>query len=295
MQINLCRLGIGGRIMKKLLIIPLLILLSLSNAFGMDLANILLAQVDTSRMLAMHPAFLEMVAGGGAAAETSCPPYYADANVTFSWNGDHDDGVFTGCDSAGNAVLGVDDGSTTHTDYGEGGSVGLLRAQTKDITWTNTGQAYINGDAPYTVWVRVKIDGPCDNQASFWEANEQTTPADNIANLAATTTAQRFLGIFEGNNDGGVTARGEGYVDATWDDVGYSWNNDAAPTDHSANTNASWQEDVGEITFPMTQDIYEFKIGSEYKDGGDCGDTEYIYVDRFVIMSGYETALPANW
>ena len=29
-------------------------------------------------------------------AETSCPAYYQDTNVTFSWDGNHDSGVLYG-------------------------------------------------------------------------------------------------------------------------------------------------------------------------------------------------------
>jgi len=109
--------------------------------------------------------------------------------------------------------------------------------------------------------------------------------------MYATTTAERFEGYFEGNNDGGFSCRGDGYVDATWDDVGYSW--DPANADHSANVNGSWQEDLNEIQ-SMTQNIYEFRLGSAYKNTATCVGG-YIYVDRFVIISGYKQQLPTNW
>lgn len=249
---------------------------------------LLLILFSAAYTYAVSPVFLHTT----VMEENPCPAYYADTNVTYAWDGNHKSGVLYGCKNDGTAVLGTDDGSTTGTDYGENGSIGLRIAAGKNISWLNMGQFAMNGDAPYTVWVRIYVSATCDNQTEFFEATEETTPGHNNSRMNITTTANRMLGIFEGNNDGGISARGSAYTGGAWENMAYSW--DPGNADHSANTNATWEEDIDEIQ-SMTQNIYNFMIGNELFDANACGDTEYINIDRIVVISGYEAALPANW
>lgn len=275
--------------MKKLLFIPLLILLSVSGAFGMDSANMLLAEVDTSKMIAMHPAFLEMIGGGGS----SCPSWYA--SCIFSWDGDHDSGTNYACDSSGNAIEGTNSGLQIDTDNGESGSNGaLIDAVNEYLTWTDSGDQYIDDDAPQTIWMRIYVSESLDNVTSILES---TYDGDNKIYMAVHINDETF-GYYEGQNDGGSTAYTNAITAAlgTWIDVAFSWDTPAGegtPTGECSANYGGWKEDLNDLGYVMSNNLNDITLGeNDAASLGPPGVGKYVRVTQFAIVSGYETACP---
>ena len=218
----------------------------------------------------------------------SCPDYYADANVTFSWDGDHSSGTKYGCKSDGSTILGT--GSLTpNTSYGESGSYGLRLDGANHLLFATSGDAQID-DTIGTIWMRLRIDDdPAPiAEVTLFEGAVDGTVADSIFMKLATANMWGIWGDPASSiyaNSGTIT------TGASFQNVGYSW--DCSSTNHSANPgDGTWDEDAGEISCNLAN-FNQIVIGEN--DFDKNAPTSFIYVDRIVILSTYEAALPTNW
>ena len=229
--------------------------------------------------------------GGG----DTCPAYYADANVTFSWDGDHSWGSKYGCKADGSTILGT--GSLTpSTSYGESGSNGVSLDGINGIIFATSGDAQIN-DAIGTIWIRIIFDNEPDNDVTVFEGAESGDPTDTMYILQkaydggepAELNHQR---AYYGNSEA-ASASCSNYDIPTgsFQTVAYSW--DRANGDHSAHNGTAWDDDDDELVVTLA-DFDEIVIGEDNIDKGVPG-AGYIYIDRIVIMSTYKAAAPANW
>lgn len=229
----------------------------------------------------------QVVTSGG----TSCPDCYNDANVVWSWDGDHDDGHNTACDSAGNADLADTDNATTHTDYGEDGSVGMLIEDANQyLQWTQTDGQYLDEDLAQTICIRCKISGVLTpSQTHMFKSLSAT---DQIR--VVISSGESVYGFYA-PQAGAVSVVGTKPDTTTWETVAYSWD---MPTneDHSANPGdavdpdndwaTTWDPDDNELANTMANFLANINIGN-FSDANP-GVGEYIYIDRIAIVSGYE-------
>lgn len=237
------------------------------------------------------------------ASGSSCPAYYADTNVVFSWDGDHASGTNYGCDNGGTGVAGTNTNLTISTSYGEGGSSNgaLIDNVNERLEFADSGDQYIDDDSNQTWCARIYIEtAPASSSVFFLEANDGSNT--NMLRQYIDTTPNYQCGYkADASND---YAAGTGPTEDDWITVCHSWNGTVPNGDHSAypgNPGAEdvydvteWEEDANEIDTQMTANLTSFMVGEEYGGGADDA-SGVIYVDQFVIMNGYEQAPPANW
>ena len=236
-----------------------------------------------------------MLLSGSSAEQSSCPSYYASA--IFSWNGDHTLGHNYACTQDGTPVLADADTATTHTDYGEDGSVGILIDDvTQSLSWDQTVDQYIDDDAAQTICLRIKISGVLTaNPKIFNSDNGSDVIAMDIEATTGTVDGYYYVttGVDVGAKGNIPTADG-----TTWVDVAYSWSPNGPPMqdgDHSANPGdgvwaSTWEEDAGELDDDQTNDLDNIAIGNPTAENPGAG--EYIYITDFAIVSGYQQACP---
>ena len=214
----------------------------------------------------------------------SCPAYYADADVTFSWDGDNGSGTKFGCKSDGTTIEGS--GSLTpNTSYGESGSYGVSLDGTNSIVFATSGDAQIN-DEIGTVWMRVYISAAPDDGVTLFEGANNAVQDDQINTLVNVSGA----GWINWTESLPYATAGT-LTTGSWFNFGVSWN---LSTDNlSANDGAGWDEDAE--TMDALSNFNEIVIGENNTTAGAPGSGKYIYIDKTVILSTYEAALPANW
>jgi hypothetical protein len=230
--------------------------------------------------------------------KTACPPYHANTNVTFSWDGDHRSGAKYGCKTDGSTILGT--GSLTPgTSYGENGSYGLSMDGTNALVFATSGDAQIDNEIG-TVWVRIKLSAAAlDDNVYFFEGNETGDTSDSLGMFAVLEDDSEDPRIVRGRWGTTYAASANDVGTGSFITVGYSWY--AAGDDHSAFNGSSWEDDDDEIT-PDLADFDQIVIGQEAAwtgvEGGAPGAGNYLYVDRIAIMSCYKSTCPDppdNW
>jgi len=236
---------------------------------------------DLSAMVIMH--------GSGV-----CPPFYADTNVLFSWDGNSSMGVNYGCTSAGVPVLGTNNNLGISAAYGESGNGALLDTLDEYLRWSDDG-TIIDDTGARTIFVRVKELSQCTNDGPIFEAVED---GNNYIYIVATGTNPNVRGNFEGQGhpQNAIGTNGMTTLN-TWVTTGYTWDTPAGegtPTGDHATRNQvpGWEQDANELGYVFANYASEFGIG-EKQHGSACA--EAIYIDKFVIMSGYQASPPANW
>jgi len=232
-----------------------------------------------------------MVVGSPAAEVANpCPAYYADANVMFSWNGNHTSGSNYACDSAGNPVEGTNVGLGVDAGYGESGN-GVTLLADDYITWANSGDTYINDDIG-TAWFRVYLSAAPDNEVCYGEWRYDADNEMNVIQGASTSMA----GWHQGGGGAADSASGHSVPTGSWANIGYTWDQSTGDNHASyGNSGTGWDPDEADGLDAFAANINEIVLGNRYYNSGDPGSGKYIYIDRFVIMSGYQTALPTNW
>jgi hypothetical protein len=236
----------------------------------------------------------------GTWATNSCPAYALDDNVVFAWNGDHDSGTNYGCSGSAVAVEGTNTSLTITDSYGESSSNGALcDTVNQNLLWADTGDQYIDDVGPQTICARIYIEaGVTSNGLNFFEGSDGT--ADNHLKMwlnSSDTTQGRYVG-----NTNSDFCTGTAATQDDWITVCYSWdqaNGDHSfypgnPEDEDTYDATEWREETDELGDTMAANMTEFLIG-EYRAGGSEDDTATIYVDRIVLMDGYEAAPPTHW
>lgn len=236
----------------------------------------------------LHGIPIETIATSRGSTIRGCPAYYADSNVTFSWNGDHNSGTKYGCKSDGSTILGT--GSLTpNTSYGEAGSYGVSLDGTNSIVFATSGDAQIDNDIG-TVWIRFWYTATT-NASTLFEGSVDGTQADSFAVVKIASTDQ-IAGFWE--LDGSpVSAYGNGVPTSGWYDIAYSWNWSTTITHSGWGLDATgWEEDAAE-TAGQLANFDEIVIGeNNYNLNAPTG---VIYIDRIAILSTYQAAKPTNW
>ena len=226
-----------------------------------------------------------MIYGGQTvAAGTTCPDFYADANVTFSWDGNHGDGVLVACDSAGGSVTAADNGLATGVAYSEAGDpdIGALWENNANFKWTTSGDSHVDNEIG-TIWVRqyqdVSQDGTGTTYVELLSTSEYIRFYTNVADA---------YGSYNG-----ITAHSTA-IATGWKDIAYAWNH--ATGEHDTYAGAAWEGgEGGEIGAETITNILSISLGC-YDTVSVCGAiTDNLYMDKFVIMSTYKAALPPNW
>ena len=227
----------------------------------------------------------------------NCPVYYADTNVTFSWDGDETSGTNYGCNSSGTPIEGTFSGTPLeiHTDYGESGSNGAnIDTNGEYLSWPNSSYIVAKNSSG-TIWMRVWVSAQPDNKVTIFESYYVND--DNSILMNVESTSSSTWGAYRGNN-ANYTAYANTTPTGEWMNFHYSWNTLADADDHSCGKNGTWEDDDGELTNELTNEPTVLLIGQNVEAafaGGIPGSGKYIYVDRIAVMSGYKTGVPTNW
>ena len=257
--------------MKRLILIPIIVLLLLVNAW------------------AIGPAFLSMVGGSNP-----CPPFYADTNVLFSWDGNHTSGINYGCLADGTPVLGTNNNLGISATYGEIGNGALLDTLDEYLTFTDSGDTIIDDGGLRTIFIRAKMVSQCTVNGVMFEA---WYDINNYIRIEGTPTTDDVRGLYIGQSNAQSAIGTDAFATiGTWKDVGYSWTSpagDETPTGDHSGYKGSFERDTDELGYAFSNNATEFSIGEYRTNQGPCA--EAIYVDKIVIMSGFETPLPTNW
>lgn len=225
--------------------------------------------------------------GSGA---SPCPSYYASA--VLSWDGDHSSGTLVACDSSGNSVTFTDNSSDIST-YGESSSNALRTDDNSEfISYTQTGNQYISNASAQTLCVRVYVDGPLDNTTLFMKGRYGNN-AEVVALAIDTNAAIRTLGYYDWGST--ATAFASAVGDTTWRTIGYTYLNPGDTDQHSTNPGDTatwadgWETDDNELTTGSNA-LTIISIGPDGTSSwsGDPGDTEYILIDDWAIVSGWQ-------
>ena len=225
----------------------------------------------------------------------NCPPFYADTNVLFSWNGDHSSGTNYGCKNDGTPVQGTNNNFTISTSYGESGSNGArLDATDKYLSWVTSGDEYINPDTTGTIWLRVKLSAAVDNNCTVFEATYNDSMNNSLEQRIRTGDPGNITVYYSG---GGLADNASGTgtaVKEIWIDIAMSWD---YPGDDLAawKANQTWEQDQGDTLNAWAGNVDLIVIGEKIGQQGPAGSGKYIDIDRMAIMSGYMTAKPTNW
>ena len=228
------------------------------------------------------------ISGGGV----SCPAWYADANVVFSWDGQHDDGHNTGCENDGTTRAADTDTATTTT-FDSQIVIDLDDSQSgvEKLEWE---QPYIDGsDAAQTICVKTYVTGARPTAAVIVAKG-----GDGVNDqffIQTYTSADRIIGYFQTEAGPDPDAQGDPMQFDGWYTWGFSWNVVGDADDIStnpgdeptpANWGSGWEEDAGEATSDMTSVSTEFSIGNDYASAPNEG--QHIYISQVAIVTGYQ-------
>ncbi len=220
-----------------------------------------------------------------AIGASPCPSFYASA--IFSWDGDHTSGTNYGCETDGDAVQGTNSGLQIDTDNGESGSNGaLVDSLNEYLTWTDSGDQYIDDDSEQTIWMRVYISEAVDDDTSLFES---WIDGENRIILLLHST-DTIWGVYEADNTYDSTTAGS-FPTGSWTDIAISW--DYTEDDFSAyEANGGWVDDTNEGFGTMISDLDDITIGENATNMGPAGTGIFIRITQFAIVSGYKTAVP---
>ena len=220
-----------------------------------------------------------------AGKNNNLPSWYS--SVMFGWTGDMKEGTNYAFDTNGTPIKGTSNSLPVGTSYGEGApDIGaLLDTLNENITWSNSGDTYVN-DSIGTLWMRVYISAAPTGTVSIFETNYDASDYIQI-NVTSTDTTVQGSYTATGNND---TAYGYGISYGGWIDIAYSW--DQANGDHSCYDSGEWEEDLDELGHVLEADIANIVLGESIAGVAEMDGEKYVWVTQFAIVSGYETAKP---
>ena len=226
---------------------------------------------------------LPVVGGSGG----SCPPWYADAGVIFSWDGEHDDGHNFGCEADG-TVQEADTDDAVTTTFDSQVVVQLDNAGTpttpERLLWN---QAYADGsEAAQTICLKVYSTATPTNAIPTWQAGDGNN--DLITNRV--NNGPNIKPTFDSQSSAAVTVYDTTRNNDVWENHVFTWNNVGAATACSAlvepysTHDGAWTDGaaIDDTTTPFTQ----FIIGDYYGVLTDAG--EYVYISQVAIVTGYK-------
>jgi len=210
---------------------------------------------------------------------SGCPT----GTYTFSWSGEYSSGVTYGCDSIGTSVSGSIEGSPDiSTTYGEGSPDVAIRytATSQQLTFSNT-SSLVNLQSAQTVWVRAYLSVAPSGSTLFFEFNLSTYTGAYCEVHSNFEMYCYYNGATPNSAYGNMPSGGAG----AWFDFAYSY--DPENTNHSVNTNSTWQDDNGEIA-TIESNATDIIIGSagKFSSSGDAR------VTRLAVVPGYKAAKP---
>jgi len=237
----------------------------------------------------------------GSPVATSCPPWYADANVIASWNGQgatHN--TLYEPDGTPNEA---DTDTATTADIG-GGVIAIVLDDAVSglevLRWS--GDLYFDGAADQTICLKVQFNGDVPHDGTndivrLFDAGDGTDDSVFICNDAG--GQDRMLGYFFAQGAGSQSAYGATLALNTPITIAYSWDmGDSCNTDceHSANPGdeptpddwpSGWEEDVDAIDTAMTTASARLDLGNTQP--ATCADAdESIYILQMALVNGYQ-------
>ena len=232
--------------------------------------------------------------------DSQCPPFYADTNVVWSWDGNYPGSHNTACDSAGTPDVADTDSATTGTDYGESGGVGLLIDGVSDyLRWNQTAQQYIDETSAQTICMRINISATVADYTWIFAAQNV---GDEIEIFLKDTGV--FVGVFNTTDDPDVSEEDAAPPTGSFVTVGYTFQDAGSNGDLSVNDgngggtwSDGWDDDIDGIDSVMTNALDDITIGHySASNGPDAGKT--VYIDKVAIINGYKfdcSSLTGSW
>lgn len=233
---------------------------------------------------------LDEVVGVTIAGGEPCPSWYASA--IFSWDGDHPSGTDYGCETDGDAIQGTNSSLEISQSYGETGTYAAkMDSNDEYLTWVDSGGQYIDVDVAQTICFRAYFsDQAVDGKITYFEAEAETNHYVfmKMSNLNTIT-----YGYYKAGAGQAWATYSEGDCTGSWLDVCYSWEAARPDGDSSITINGggAWSEDVDSIDWDMN-DPNDITLGENVVASDTPDGVEYVYIDHFAILSGYEQSPP---
>jgi len=224
---------------------------------------------------------------GVATEYTCCAPYYANAILSINFeNG------LNACDTTGNAVAFTDNNSDIGA-YGEGDNQAMKCDDSGEyIYMTQTAGQYFDATASQTICMKVYVSAGPDNDPRI------TIMMDSEGNdYVYVQIRDGVEGTMQGHyitESGSAHATGSPMDVAAHKIIGYSWEGSGVESpngEHAANPGDQatwadgWEQDADELDWAMTDRPTIIRIGT---DTIDPGDTEYIIIEDWAIVTGYK-------
>ena len=222
------------------------------------------------------------------ATQSKRPSYFASAILSMNF----EEGL-NAYNSAGERVLFTSSGADIGA-YGDGGGQALKYDDVdEEITYTQTGNQYLNSDVAQTICMKIKVSAPLDTGTRFFDFHYPT--GTNFVQCRIQVAGDERLLCLYGAQMGVLDAYGDKVGTGTWEVIGYSWTIPGVSGDHASNSGDhnppswadGWDEDADEITQTMINDPTVLMVGGS-TENEDPGDTESIIIDEWAIFAGYQ-------
>ena len=226
---------------------------------------------------------LPVVGGGGGGS--SCPPWYADAGVTFSWDGNHDSGNLVGCQDDGTEVTATNNAMDIGTAYSEAGdpSIGARANALGDyLRWAiGTGEVDMAGAG--TLCVRINMAALPSADTVVINAYNSTDAVLIYARTSTNTDLISYYNTTDGPDDYAIGAPAA----TGWKTIAVSWDKPGDDLSTNPGDNGTWlsgyEDDLNESLGVHTNDPIQIDIGST---SGAPGTN--IDFDRVAILNTWK-------
>lgn len=219
-----------------------------------------------------------------------CPSFYADANVTFSWDGDYAADHNAACDSGGTKIDDSADAIDTHTNYGESGSVGANMLADNYLSWADSGEQYIDNEGPQTLYMRIYISAAPAGDVTVFESWYDGTNHITMEIRAGL----KNRAYYTENPDSDQALAATAIASGAWATIGYTW--DRTALDHSISYDGTnWTDFLNVTSGTWQAELDDITLGDNNDAGVSPGGADYIYIDRLVIIDGWKQDIPTNW
>jgi hypothetical protein len=215
----------------------------------------------------------------------------------LAWDGDWNEGgadLDAACEESEVKVNGTVNGSLQFgSAYGEGGSVGIRADDVgENIKWSDASDNHVdttNGNM--TFFFRIYINAAPDVKLTFFFAWDEDGGYANYA-FCDLDTDRTLECQWRGNS---TNADNKDNTDAvptsTWTTVAFAVDN--TNNDTSTKIGAGdWRDDTGDAVVDWSLDCEGIYLGT-FDD--DPGDTEYIQINKFAIVTDYKASEPNGW
>jgi len=221
-----------------------------------------------------------------------CPPWYADANVVLSWDGDYTGNNMTACKNDGTTVNFTLVNATVDS-VGEGGSNALVTdADTEYMRYT-VGTQFIDFTADQTICMKIKVYGPLDNYCYIQYAFDAAANDKLSTFISVNGSDNRIVQNWDTQADANVSDIGDIVANESFTTVAMTWDESAEshgpnPGDGAPTWADGWELDADTIN-AMTDNAYYIDFGMNPACGsGGPGAGHSIVIDSIAIVNAFQ-------